>query len=146
MKIKHSLRGIILSGSAFTALLAMLIVRACFPRIILPDIDSSFVLVISLISLVTDSFISTKVRQNYLCLALLSAFVFGFFPLASLLVFPIDTLKLSLLGALIFTVTSFIFDSITDRISINAGKLPKLTALISAFVMYLAAQCIITII
>ena len=51
-----------------------------------------------------------------------------------------DALKLGALGGVVFTVTTWLFTSITDRIS--TGPEAKAAPVMSAFGLYLAAQAL----
>ncbi len=121
------------------ALLAARVVSAFAPRIILPELDLVNLILISLVALVLDYYLAPQAERCYICIPVFSALTFGLLPLAAGFAAPMAALKLAALGAVVFTATTWVFSSMADRIS--TGPAAKLAPVISAFGLYLAAQC-----
>ncbi len=144
MNKKHTLLGFILAVITAAALLAVLITNAFFPHIILPRPNALAVILLSLVALVIDFYIAGDRKHDFRFIPLYGALIFGLFPLSAFVAQPIEALKLAVMGAIILTVLTFIFDTICDRLSTSPAS--KLAPLISALGLFLAAQCLIGII
>ncbi len=143
MKKQNNL-GLLLALVAGLALLAAVLLRSFLPRFILPNLDGGNMVLLSLIALVADFYLSKEKKHDYRFLPLCGALVFGLLPLAACFTSPAEALKLAVLGAVIFTAVSFLFDSILDRLS--TGPAAKAAPIFSALGLYLAAQCLMGII
>ena len=64
---------------------------------------------------------------------------FALLPMAAGIIAPANALMLGIKGAVVFTVTTWLFTSMADRIS--TGPQAKLAPVMSAFGLYLASQC-----
>ncbi len=141
-KIQDS-SGIFLAVVTGVAVLGMLLVRAFFPRIILPEFGLSFVLTLTLVALVAEHYLARNRHRDYRLVPLYGAVIFGLFSLAGLIVLPTEALRLALMGVLVFTATTFLFDSVTEHLS--EAPIAKAAPVVSAFGLYLAAQGLIGI-
>ncbi len=144
MKKQHDLLSILLAAVTAVLLVGILVTRAFFPRVILPEWDGTLLISLSLVALVLDHYLAHRSRRNYWLLPLYAALIFGVFPLAALAVLPLEALKLGLLGALIFPIATFLFDSMVDRLS--KEPIAKAAPVICALGLYLATQCLVGII
>lgn len=140
---KHDRLGILLAGVTGIALLAAVALRTFVPRLILPRFDGPTVILLSLAALVLDHYLGGS-RHDYRLIPLYAALIFGLFPFSACFLSPIDALWSALLGAVVFTVATFLFDSMTDRLA--SGPAAKAAPFISAFGLYLAAQCLMGIV
>ncbi len=140
MSKKCDLLGIILASVTGVAALTAMLIRAFAPAIIIPKLDVLAVLLLSLVTLVLDYYISKERCRKYPLVVLYSFLIFGLFPWLACFSTPITALKTAALGAVIFTAATFVFDSITDRLS--SGSATRLAPIASAFGIYLAAQCL----
>ena len=129
-----------LAGVATAALLAMLIARAICPVVVLPGFDIPNLMLISLIALLLDHYIVKDAERCYICIPVFAFLTFGLLPLAAGLVLPMSALILGLKGCLVFTVTTWLFTDLADRIS--TGPSAKLAPVMSAVGLYLASQCL----
>ena len=143
MDKKRDFLGILLAGVTGIALLSALFVRAFLPRVILPRLDATAMVVLSLIALVWDHYILHGSRRDFRLIPVYAALIFGLFPYAASFTAPLDALLMGLMGAAVFTVTTFLFDTMTDRLS--TGPASKIAPFISAFGLYLACQCLMGI-
>ena len=125
-------------------LLACVAARAFCPMLILPKIDIPFIVLLSLVALVADHYLSADAKRCYICIPAFSALTFGLLPLAAFMVSASEALVLALVGAVTFTATTFLFTSIQERLS--SGPAAKASALFSAVSLYMAAQCLAGII
>ena len=138
MKNKTYTLNTVLTVVLGAVLLAMMIVRAFAPNIILPIFDIPTVTGISLIALVLDHYLAKGAKRCYICIPVFAALSFGILPLAAGIVAPVNALGLAVSGAVIFTAAAWTFTSIQDRLS--SGPAAKLAPIMSAFGIWLAVQ------
>ena len=124
-------------------LLVCVVARAFCPTLILPELDLPNVVLISLIALVLDHYLGGA-KRCYICIPVFSALTFGLLPLAAFMVSGVQALILGVAGCVTFTVTTFLFTTIQDRLS--SGPAAKASAFFSAVSLYMAAQCLAGII
>ena len=120
------------------ALLVCILVRTFAPRIILPELDVPNLVLISLLALVLDHYLAPNAERCYVCIPMFSAITFGLLPYAACFVTGGEALELAFAGGLIFTVMTWLFSSIQDRLS--TGPAAKAAPVVSAFGLYLAIQ------
>ena len=125
-------------------LFVAVILRTFFPRIILPHLDASNMVLISLVALLADRYLAPGAKRCYICIPVFAAITFGLLPFAACFVGVWDALKLALTGGVVFTATTWLFTSMEDRLA--TGPAAKVAPWISAFGIYLAAQCLAGII
>ena len=121
------------------ALLAMIIARAICPVLIFPGFGVPNLVLISLIALLLDHYIVKDAPRCYLCIPVFAFLTFAILPLAAGIIASAHALMLGIKGAVVFTVTTWLFTSMADRIS--TGPQAKLAPIMSAFGLYLASQC-----
>ncbi len=141
---KRELLAIFLAAVMGAVLLAALLVRTFLPRMILPRLDGPAMVLLTLVALVLDHYLVGGSRRDYRLIPLYGAFIFGVFPYAATFTTPAEAGTLALLGAVMFTVGTFLFDTMTDRLS--DAPCAKIAPLLSAFGLYLAAQCLMGIV
>lgn len=120
--------------------LAAVLVRTFAPRMILPQLDIPNMVLVSLVALLIDYYAAPEADRCYICVGLFSAVSFGLLPFAACFVGAVEALKLALLGGIVFTLTTWLFTSMADRLS--TGPAAKAAPVISAVGLYLAAQCL----
>ena len=121
-------------------LLAAVVVRTFCPQIILPKANIPNLVLISLIALVLDHYLAPGAKRCYICIPVFSAITFGLLPYAAAFTTPVESLKLAVVGCAVFTVTTWLFTTIQDRLS--SGPAAKAAPVISAVGLYFAAQCL----
>ena len=121
------------------ALLVCVFVRTFAPRMILPQLDIPNMVLISLVALVADHYLAPGAKRCYVCIPVFSALTFGLLPFAACFVGVMDAVKLALFGGIIFTVVTWLYSSVQDRLS--SGPAAKAAPAISALGLYLAVQC-----
>lgn len=139
MKDKKYTLNILLVGLLTLALLTMVLVRTFLPRIILPQGDIPNLVLVSLVALVLDYYLAPGAKRCWICIPLFSALAFGLLPLAACVVAPLEALWLALKGGILFTALTWLYGSVTDRLS--SGPAAKAAPVVSALGLYLAAQC-----
>lgn len=122
-------------------LLVAILVRTFAPQIILPKANIPNLTLISLIALVLDHYLVPGAKRCYICIPVFSALTFGLLPYAAAFVAPMEALKLAIVGAVVFTVTTWLFSTIQERLS--SGPAAKASAFFSAVSLYMASQCFI---
>ena len=120
-------------------MLAFVLVRTFAPRVILFELDIPNLVLISLAALLVDHYLAPDADRCYVCIPLFSAITFGLLPFAACLVSAEAAAELAIYGSLIFTVLTWLFSSIQDRLS--TGPAAKAAPIMSAFGLYLAMQC-----
>ena len=120
-------------------LLVAVIVRAFAPIILIPELNIPNLVLLSLIALLLDHYLGKGAKRCHLCILVLSALTFGLLPLAACFVGVWEALKLAVVGGIVFTVCTWLFSSVQERLS--SGPAAKAAPVLSALGLYLAAQC-----
>lgn len=136
--MKKYLLNTFLAGIFAAVLLAMVIARAICPILVLPGFDVPNLVLISLIALLLDHWFVKDAPRCYICIPVFALLTFGLFPYAAGFVQPSEILGLAVKGCVTFTVTTWLFTSMADRIS--TGPQAKLAPVMSAVGLYLASQ------
>ena len=144
MKNKTYLLNTFLAAIFGLYLLAAILVRTFAPQIILPKANIPNLTLISLIALVLDHYLVPDAKRCYICIPIFSALTFGLLPYAAAFATPMEALKLAVVGGAVFTVTTWLFSTIQERLS--SGPAAKASAFFSAVSLYMASQCFIGII
>ena len=120
-------------------LVVCVLVRTFAPTIILPKANIPNMVLLSLVALVLDHYVAPDAKRCYICIPLFGALAFGLMPFAACFAGAAEALKLALVGGLTFTVTTWLFTTIQERLS--SGPAAKASAFFSAVSLYMAAQC-----
>lgn len=121
------------------ALAVCLVLRTIVPAIVLPKLSIPNMVALSVIALYLDHLIAKDTKRCYVCVVLFSALTFGLLPYVASFADLWSALKLAAVGCGVFTVTTFLYTSILNRIA--SGPVAKAAPLLSAFGLYLASQC-----
>ena len=119
-------------------MLAFVLIRTFAPRMILIALDIPTLVLISLAALLLDHYMAPNADRCYLCIPLFSAVTFGLLPFAACVVSGAEAIELGIAGGIVFTVTTWLFSSVQDRLS--TGPAAKAAPVMSALGIYLAAQ------
>ena len=138
MKNKTYTLNTVLTAVLTAVLAAMVVLRTFAPQIILPVFDIPTLTAISLAALVLDHYLAPNAKRCWICIPLFAALSFGILPWAAGMVAVKYLLGLALTGAVVFTLCTFVFTSIQDRLS--SGPAAKLAPIMSAFGIWLAVQ------
>lgn len=139
MKDNKYLLNTLLAAVLGAALLVLVLVRTFAPMIIIPKFDVVNMVLVSLVALVLDAYFAPGAKRCYICVAVFSAVSFGLLPFAACFVGAVEAVKLGIMGGIVFTVVTWVFGSMMDRIS--TGPVAKAAPLVSAVGLYLAVQC-----
>lgn len=120
------------------ALLVCAFVRTFAPRMILPNLDVPNMVLVSLVTLILDYYLAPNAKRCYVCVLVFGAVTFGLLPYCAGFVPVAEALLLALKGGITFCATTWLFDSMADRIS--TGPAAKAAPVVSALGLYLAAQ------
>ena len=139
MKKNTYLLNTILAALLGTVLLIAILFRTFAPRIILMELDIPNMALISLVTLLADHYLAPGAKRCYICIPVFAALTFGLLPFLCGLILPRDILRLALCGAAVFTLTTWLYTSLLNRIA--TGPVRKAAPIVSAFGLYLAFQC-----
>ncbi len=121
-------------------MVACLTVKAFVPAVNLPEVTIPNMVLISLVVLLVDDLAVKQPRRCWVCIPVFSFLAFGLLPWAANMVNLVDTWKVALCGAAVFTLCTWLFTSMQARIA--TGKYPKAAIYVSALGLYLAAQAL----
>ena len=138
MKNKTYTLNTVLTAVLTAVLAAMVVLRTVSPQLILMQFDIVSITGISLAALVLDHYLAPNAKRCYVCIPIFAALSFGILPFAAGMVAVKYLLGLALTGAVVFTVCTFVFTSIQDRLS--SGPAARLAPIMSAFGIWLAVQ------
>ena len=138
MKNKTYTLSTVLTAVLTVVLVAMVLVRAFAPQVILPVFDIPTLTAISLIALVLDHYLAPGAKRCWICIPVFAALSFGILPIAAGMVALKYALGLALTGCVIFTLAAFVFTSIQDRLS--SGSAARFAPVMSALGIWLAVQ------
>ena len=138
MKNKTYTLNTVLTAVLAAVLAAMVFLRAFCPQLILMQFDIVSITGICLVALVLDHYLAPNAKRCYICIPVFAALSFGLLPFAAGMVAVKNILGLALTGAAIFTLCTFVFTSVQDRLS--TGPAAKLAPIMSAFGIWLAVQ------
>ena len=138
MKDKTYTLNTVLTAVLAAVLAAMVLLRASCPQLILMQFDIVSITGICLVALVLDHYLAPNAKRCYICIPVFAALSFGLLPFAAGMVAVKNILGLALTGAAIFTLCTFVFTSVQDRLS--TGPAAKLAPIMSAFGIWLAVQ------
>ncbi len=126
-------------GIGLTLAMAVAILLEAFaPAVVLPVMNIPNMAGLCLAVLLLEHYLVPDPRRCYLGIGLLAVLTFGLLPWAAGYVATAQMWKVALVGGVLFTLLTWLFDSIMDRITTGpkAGPAP----VISAFGLYLAFQ------
>ena len=138
MKNKTYILNTVLTAVLTAVLAAMVVLRAVAPQLILMQFDIVTITAISLVALVLDHYLAPGAKRCWICIPIFAALSFGILPLAAGIVAPANILGLAASGCVIFTLCTFVFTSIQDRLS--SGPAARLAPVMSALGIWLAVQ------
>ena len=139
MKNNKYLLNTILALVVFVACAAAMLVRVWLPAAVLPVLDIPNMVALSVIALLLEHFLTKGNPRCYICIPVFGAVTFGVLPLMAGFACQHDFWKFGLVGAVVFTATTFLFTSAQDRLL--TGPKAKAAALVTGFGIWLAAQC-----
>lgn len=139
MKKNQYFLNTVLAVVAFVACAIALLVRVWLPAAVLLPLNIPNMVALSVIALLLEHFLAKHNPRCYICIPVFSALTFGILPLVAGFACQHDFWKFGLVGGVVFTVTTFLFTSATERLL--TGPKAKAAALITGLGIWLASQC-----
>ncbi len=138
MKEKNYFLSVILAITMAVAMVAVVLFKTFAPAVVLPDMNIPNMAGLSLVVLLLEHYLAPNSRRCYVWVGIFSLLTFGLLPYAAGYVALSQVWKVALVGGALFTLLTWLFDSIMDRLS--TGPKAALAPVISAFGLYLAFQ------
>ena len=129
----------VLAAVLFVLLTAGMIIRVAVPAAVLPVLNIPAMVLISVVALYAEYLIAPNNPRCYLCIPVFGAVSFGILPLMAGFACQHTFWKFGLVGGVVFTVTTFLFTSMTERL--QTGPKARGALLVSSLGIWLAAQC-----
>ena len=139
MKNNKYLLSTILAVVVFAACVTCMLIRVWQPAAVLPVLNIPSMVALSLIALLLEHFLTKGNPRCYICIPAFGALAFGILPLVAGFACQHTFWKFGLVGAVVFTVTTFLFTSAQDRLL--TGPKAKAAMVITAIGIWLASQC-----
>ena len=139
MKNNKYLFNTLLTAVLFLVMAVYMVLRAVQPPVILPPLNIPNMVLICLVALLAEYYLAPGNPRCYICIPVFSALSFGILPLVAGFACQHTFWKFGLVGGAVCTATVWLFSSMTDRLL--SGPKAKAAAFLSAFGLYLAAQC-----
>ena len=139
MKKNPYLLNTLLAVFVMIALVIMVLVRTFQPAAILPVLNIPNMVLISLVALLADYFLAPEADRCYICVPVFSALTFGLLPMVAGFADSAAAWVLALVGAAVFTLVTWLFSSMTQRMA--TGRASKIAAVAGALGIWLAFQC-----
>ena len=139
MRANQNFRNVALTVVVAVALAVCAVVRALAPLAVQPKASVPNVVLLSLIAILLDHYLSKGVKRCGIFTLVASVLTFGLLPFAAGFAGVFEALKLAIVGGVVFTLTAWIFTSVQERLT--SGPAAKATPVFSALGLYLAAQC-----
>ena len=129
----------LLTAVVFLAMAVMMVLKAVQPPVILLPLNIPNMVALSVIALLLEHFMTRGNPRCYICIPVFGALTFGILPLMAGFACQHTFWKFGLVGAMVFTATTFLFTSATDRLL--TGPKAKAAMVITAIGIILASQC-----
>lgn len=129
----------VLAIVVFAACGIALLVRVWFPAAVIPALNIPNMVLLSVIALLVEHFLAPMNPRCYICIPVFSAITFGILPLMAGFACQHTFWKYGLVGGVVFTATTFLFTSMTDRLL--TGPKAKAALTVCSLGIWLAAQC-----
>ena len=139
MKKTIYLLPVVLIAVLFVALLAGMLIQIFQPAVILPALNIPNMVLLSLVALLLEHFISKGSPRCYVCVVLFGIAAFAALPLMAGFACVHDFWKFGLVGGVTFAVTTGLFTSAVKRL--KTGPKAPAALVMTCFGIYLASQC-----
>ena len=138
MEKKSFVLNILLAAVLGAGLLVGMVWSAFQPNVVLADLELPAIAALILIALVIEYLIKGTQKRAWIVQIVLAAVTFAVIPFAA--GYAAAGFKLILCGTAMFAALTFIFDSVAERVNVTCDC--KCAMIPTAFVMYLACQCL----
>ena len=139
MKNNKYLLSTILAVVVFAACAICLLMRVWLPAASLLPLNIPNMVALSVIALLIEHFLAKGNPRCYICIPVFGALSFGILPLMAGFACQHTFWKFGLVGAVVFTATTFLFTSAQDRLL--TGPKAKAAIVVTAVGIWLASQC-----
>lgn len=139
MKTNRLLVNTLLTAVVGAACLALLLCHVFIPDLVLPDLNLTVVVALSLLALVAEQYLAPNRPRCWLANILLGALTLGLLPFCAGLATPEQAVELFLLGGGTFAVCLFLYTSMALRLA--SGPVARLAPVVTALGLFLASQC-----
>ncbi len=139
MKNNKYLLNTLLTAVLFVVMAVYMVLQLIQPAAVLPPLNIPNMVLICLTALLAEYYLAGQNQRCYICIPVFSALAFGLLPLMAGFACAHTFWKLGLVGGIVCTVTTWLFSSMIDRLV--SGPKAKAAAFLSAFGLFLAAQC-----
>lgn len=139
MKKNPFLLSVSLVAVLFVALAACLLIRVWLPAAILPTLNIPNMVLLSVLALLLEHFIARGNPRCYWATAIFGVLSFGVLPLMAGFACVHTFWKFGIIGGCVFTVTTFLFTSATERLL--TGPKARLAVILTCLGIWLASQC-----
>ena len=139
MKEKKYFLNTMLAAVLGLALLTEVILRSLAPAVIIFKFNIPTMVAFSLAALLLDHYLAPGAKRCYICIPVFAVLSFGLLPLTAGTAGLSEALKLAVVGGITFTVVTWLFCSMQERLLSGSGN--KLSPVFFALGLYLACQC-----
>ena len=139
MKNNKYLLSTILAAVVFAACVTAMLIRVWIPAAVLPPLNIPNMVALSVVALLIEHFLTKGNPRCYICIPVFGALTFGILPLMAGFACQHTFWKFGLVGAVVFSVTTFLFTSAQDRLL--TGPKARAAAVITGIGIWLAVQC-----
>ena len=139
MKNNRYLLNTVLVAVLFVALVAGIIIRVVAPAAVLPTLNIPNMVLLSVIALYLEHLIAPGNPRCYICIPVLAILSFGVLPLFAGFACQHTFWKIGLVGGVVFTVTTFLFTTVTQWL--KSGAKARGALLVTSLGIWLASQC-----
>ena len=138
MEKKNFVLNVLLAVVLGAGLLVGMVWRAFQPNVVLADLELPLIAALIMIALVIEYLFKGTQKRAWAVQILLAAITFAVIPFAA--GYAGAGIRLILCGTAMFAALTFIFDSVAERVNVTCDC--KCAMIPTAFVMYLACQCL----
>ena len=138
MEKKNFVLNVLLAVVLGAGLLVGMVWRVFQPNVVLADLELPAIAALILIALVIEYLFKGTQKRAWAVQILLAAITFAVIPFAA--GYAGAGIRLILCGTAMFAALTFIFDSVAERVNVTCDC--KCAMIPTAFVMYLACQCL----
>ena len=139
MKKTPYLLPVMLIAVLFVALMAGMLVQIFMPAVILPPLNIPNIVLLSLVALLLEHFLSKQSPRCYVCIVLFGVAIFAALPLMAGFACVHNFWKYGLVGGITFAITTCLFTSAVKRL--KTGPKAPAALILTCLGIYLAAQC-----
>ena len=129
----------ILIAVVFLVMAVFMTLKLIQPAVILLPLNIPNMVLLCLVALLIEYYVAPGNERCYIYIPVMSALTFGILPLMAGFACVHTFWKFGLVGGVVATATVWLFTSMSDRLL--SGPKAKAAAALSAFGLYLAAQC-----